>query len=171
MTGNYVVRPYHAEDAERITKFAQHPTDCLFFFPAASFPLSPATLQLEASRRHRPTVAMSDGLVVGYANFIHVGATCSIGNLIVAPDYRRKGVADSLLLAMEMAALTEYGAGTIAIGCFRQNLPALHLFKKRRYCTTGERRVTAASGNVYELVLMEKHMQKSTNTISTRENA
>lgn len=50
--------------------------------------------------RHVFLIAAAGETVLGYANFLHVLDEGDIGNVAVAPEYRRQGVADALLDAL-----------------------------------------------------------------------
>ena len=50
--------------------------------------------------RHVFLVAAAGETVLGYANFLHVLDEGDIGNVAVAPEYRRQGIADALLDAL-----------------------------------------------------------------------
>lgn len=50
--------------------------------------------------RHVFLIAAAGETVLGYANFLHVLDEGDIGNVAVAPEYRRQGIADALLEAL-----------------------------------------------------------------------
>ena len=50
--------------------------------------------------RHVFLIAAAGETVLGYANFLHVLDEGDIGNVAVAPEFRRQGVADALLEAL-----------------------------------------------------------------------
>ena len=50
--------------------------------------------------RHVFLIASAEETVLGYANFLHVLDEGDIGNVAVAPEYRRQGIADALLEAL-----------------------------------------------------------------------
>ena len=50
--------------------------------------------------RHVFLIAAVGETVLGYANFLHVLDEGDIGNVAVAPEHRRQGIADALLDAL-----------------------------------------------------------------------
>ena len=81
--------------------------------------------------RHVFLIAAAGETVLGYANFLHVLDEGDIGNVAVAPEYRRQGVADALLdaLCARAAALD-----------LVSNAPAIALYRKNGFQTVGQRR-------------------------------
>jgi ribosomal protein S18 acetylase RimI-like enzyme len=167
----YAIRPLRFGDAATIVQFPRDVEESLLFFPTAAYPLSSARLLHEAAVRYHPTVVVSGGRVVGYANFINVGETCSIGNLIVAPTDRRNGVAQALLLTLETTAQAEYRARYVEASCFRHNMAALQLFGKCGYSTVGDKVINAANGCSYSLVQMTKRVTHPAITSAERGGA
>ena len=125
-------RPLDAADAGAICTFAQSEQELFFAFPKAAFPLTPETLVQTAKQRLSPTVVLHDGDVVGYANFIKVKERgfCAIGNLMVHPDHRRKGVASYLVGVMVRQATEIYCARFVRTACFSHNQAAYQLYHK-----------------------------------------
>lgn len=68
-------------------------------FPKADYPLSPQQLIEAMKQRFECIIALCNNEIVGYANFYEVikGKYCSIGNMIVNPNYRNQGVATFLI--------------------------------------------------------------------------
>ena len=125
-------RPLEEADAGVICTFPQSCEELFFAFPAAAFPLTPKTLLDAAQERFSPTVVLSDGEVAGYANFIKVKEKgfCAIGNLMVHPNHRRKGVATYLVNLMVRQATELYCARFIRAACFSHNQAAYQLYHK-----------------------------------------
>ena len=75
----------------------------------------------------------------GYANFLHVLDEGDIGNVAVAPEYRRQGVADALLDALcARAAALDLAFLTLEVRL--SNAPAIALYRKHGFQTVGQRR-------------------------------
>ncbi len=125
-------RPLEPADADTICTFAQSEEELFFALPEADFPLTPEALLQTAGRRLSPTVVLLDGDVVGYANFLKVKERgfCAIGNLMVHPDHRRKGVASYLVEVMVRQATEIYCARFARAACFSHNQAAYQLFHK-----------------------------------------
>ena len=69
-------------------------------------------------------IAAAGETVLGYANFLHVLDEGDIGNVAVAPEHRRQGIADALLDAL----------------CARAAALAIALYRKHGFQTVGQRR-------------------------------
>ena len=77
--------------------------------------------------------------VLGYANFLHVLDEGDIGNVAVAPEFRRQGVADALLEALcARAAALDLAFLTLEVRA--SNAPAIALYRKHGFQTVGQRR-------------------------------
>lgn len=65
-----------------------------FMYPKAVFPLTIDQLKSSIDCRFDSTVILSEETIVGFGNFYEVikDQYCSIGNVIVNPLYRGKGV-------------------------------------------------------------------------------
>ena len=79
--------------------------------------------------RFSQTVVLEGDQVVAYANFVKVkeNGFCAIGDLMVHPDHRRKGVATYLIEVMIRAAFETYCARFLRVSCFSHNQGAYQL--------------------------------------------
>lgn len=120
------------KDARIICGFAQSAEELFFAFPKEAFPLAPDQFLSTARQRLSPTVVMLKESVVGYANFITVKEKgfCALGNLMVHPDHRRKGVASYLVAQMVRKAAAQYCARFIRTACFSHNQAAYQMYHK-----------------------------------------
>ncbi len=120
-------RPATAQDIPTICSFAQSAEELFFLFPKADFPLTPAQLQGAIAQRADATVVELDGAVVGFANFYRWehGGSCAIGNVIVAPAARGRGVGRYLIERMIDLAFTRHQAGEVTVSCFNGNVAGL----------------------------------------------
>lgn len=125
-------RPLIDADIERICTFPRDARELYFLFPKASWPLTPEQVRESLGARRDPTVVLQGGKVVGYANFatFDEGRSASVGNVSVAPDTRRAGVAKYLLHAMMDRAFGHHGLPELVLRCFNTNTPALILYGK-----------------------------------------
>lgn len=89
--------------------------------------------------RHVFLVAMAGETVLGYANFLHVLDEGDIGNVAVAPAYRRQGVADALLEAL-CARAVALNLAFLTLEVRASNAPAIALYRKHGFQTVGQRR-------------------------------
>ena len=124
-------RPYLKSDLQAICSFSQDEKELFYFYPKAMYPLTPEQLQSTIEQRSDSTVVEYDGVVVGFANFYRwEGGTCCIGNVVVAPRARGKGVAKYLIQTMIALASSRHAATEIQIACFNQNTSGLLLYTK-----------------------------------------
>ena len=122
-------------DLETICSFPQDENELFFMFPKASYPLTIEQLHASIISRSDSTVIIADNQVVGFANFYEatIGEHCSIGNVIIQPDYRGKGIGRYLIQTMEKIAIEKYHAKEIHISCFNQNTGGLLFYSKLGY--------------------------------------
>lgn len=105
-----------------------------------SAPWTRAQLQSQLpDDRHVFLVAAAGETVLGYANFLHVLDEGDIGNVAVAPERRRQGIADALLDALcARAAALDLAFLTLEVRV--SNAPAIALYRKHGFQTVGQRR-------------------------------
>ena len=74
-------------------------------------------------------------LVVGFANFYEVRESqyCAIGNVIVSPYFRYRGVGTFLINAMEDIGKKKYNVSEFHLSCFDANTNGLLLYTKLGY--------------------------------------
>jgi ribosomal protein S18 acetylase RimI-like enzyme len=125
-------RTVQAQDIARICSFARTEEEQFFFFPAATWPLTEEQLQASVDKRSDSTVIELDGVVVGFANFYkwEQAGTCTIGNLIVDPAIRGKGIGARLIEQMIDIARTRHQASEVTLSCFNSNVAGLLLYPK-----------------------------------------
>lgn len=125
-------RAVQAQDIAHICSFARTEEEQFFFFPAATWPLTEAQLQASVDKRSDSTVIELDGVVVGFANFYkwEQAGTCTIGNVIVDPQTRGKGIGAQLIKQMIDIARTRHQAGEVTLSCFNSNVAGLLLYPK-----------------------------------------
>lgn len=101
-------------------------------FPKAEFPLAPSLLQESIAQRSNSTVVELDGEVVAFANFYRweTGGSCSIGNVIVSPLARGRGIGRYLIEQMTNLAFSKHLATEVTVSCFNQNVAGLLLYSK-----------------------------------------
>lgn len=126
------VHPVTEADISEICSFAKSADELYFFFPKARFPLTPEQLSEAIGQRSDSTVIEEDGKVLGFANFYRWGlqSTCSIGNVVVSPQARNRGIAKFLMGHMLSLAYTKYNASEVTVSCFNFNTAGLLLYPK-----------------------------------------
>ena len=125
-------RAVQAQDIARICGFARTEEEQFYFFPAATWPLTEAQLQASVDKRSDSTVIELDGVVVGFANFYkwENAGTCTVGNVIVDPQTRGKGIGAQLIKQMIDIARTRHQASEVTLSCFHSNVAGLLLYPK-----------------------------------------
>ena len=120
------------EDVLRICSFPQTAEELFFLFPKAIHPLTSEQLRRAIEQRFDSTVVLLDDQVCGFANFYarEVSGRCAIGNVVVAPEARAKGVGRYLIETMSRKALLRYRAEEVRISCFNGNVAGLLLYAK-----------------------------------------
>ena len=123
-------RPVEEQDLPTLCGFAQNAEELFFFFPKARYPLTPAQLRENIAQRSDSTVVLLEGQVVGLANFYRWerGGQCWIGNVIVAPSTRGRGVARYLIERMIECAYARHQAAEVHLSCFNHNTAGLLLY-------------------------------------------
>lgn len=125
-------RPVQDMDIPMICSFPQSEEELFFMFPRASYPLTVEQLSKAISVRFDSTVIECGGEIAGFANFheVHLGENCSIGNVIIRPDMRGKGVGRYLITTMISIAAEKYHVKTVKLACFNHNINGLLLYNR-----------------------------------------
>jgi len=154
--GHRVLEP---ADALIIREFPKSQKELFFMFPTATFPLTAERLLKKAGERLSPTVALLDGQVAGYANIISCkGAACTVGNVVVGPEFRRHGVGAYLMQTLAEKARKEHGAARLRASCFNENTEALVFYAKLGFAPAGMEMRTDPEGKAVALIHMEKDL-------------
>ena len=104
-----------------------------------SDPWSPASIASELSNPLSLWfVAVDNGRTVGYVGSQSVLDGADMMNIAVDPDYRRQGVAEALVAALEKA-LKEKGVIFLMLEVRESNLPAVSLYEKLGFFIVGKR--------------------------------
>lgn len=108
----------------------------------ACFSLPWTRQMLESQLRggdHIFLAAVSGERVLGYVGLMFVLDEGYISNVAVAPDCRRKGVADGLISALE-ARCREKGLAFMTLEVRSGNAPAIALYEKHGFVPVGSRK-------------------------------
>ena len=103
------------------------------------FPADPWPEDLLSRLRERITAAVGDGAVLGYLVFSSVLDEGSIDNIAVAPEARRRGIADALVSDAAGRARAA-GLSFITLEFRASNGPAIALYEKHGFREAGRRR-------------------------------
>lgn len=149
-------RPVADKDIQLICGFPQNEDELFFMFPKAEFPLAPSQLQEAIAQRSDSTVVELDGEVVAFANFYRweIGGCCSIGNVIVSPVARGRGVGRYLIEQMISRAFSIHQAAEVTVSCFNQNVAGLLLYPKLGFCPYAVEERKDKKGNRVALIHM-----------------
>ena len=125
-------RPVAENDIQLLCGFPQSEDELFFLFPKAEFPLAAPQLQEAIAQRSDSTVVELGGEVVAFANFYRweTGGCCSIGNVIVSPLARGRGIGRYLIEQMTNLAFSKHLATEVTVSCFNQNVAGLLLYPK-----------------------------------------
>lgn len=125
-------RPAKETDIPIICGFPQSEEELFFLFPKATYPLTPSQLREAILQRADSTVVEHSGEIAGFANFYRweTGGCCSIGNVIVSPVDRGRGVGRYLIERMIDLAFSKHQAAKVTVSCFNQNIAGLLLYPK-----------------------------------------
>ncbi len=132
-------RPATANDLAQVVTFPQNRDELFFCFPRAAWPLDIGQLAATMAERRESTVVELDGQLAGFANFFQwqYGEFCALGNLMVAPWARGRGVAQYLIGVMEEQARAHYQARLMKVSCFNGNAAGLLLYPRLGYQLAG----------------------------------
>jgi len=128
---NFTHRPVQESDLEIISGFAVDEKELFFFYPKATFPLTPDQLRLSIESRRDSTVVEMNGEVTGFANFYQweQRGYCSIGNVVISQSARGLGACRYLMQVMIALASENYQTKEVRIACFNENTAALLLYR------------------------------------------
>lgn len=126
-----VCRGVQPADLAAICAIPASREELFYAFPAAEvFPLTEPVLAATIAARSDSTVVEVDGEVAAFANFYRWGeAGCTLGNLMVAPAFRGRGVARYLVRHMMGLAYRQHGASRLQLSCFNRNTAGLYLYQ------------------------------------------
>jgi len=139
MSTQFSHRPAQAEDLEQVLHFVCNADELFYAFPRAHWPLTRGQLAAAHAERRGNTLALLDGRPAGFANFYQSvpGDYCALGNLMIAPWARSRGVASYLTGVMERQAVSDFAARELRISCFCDNTPGLLLYARLGYPPCG----------------------------------
>ena len=131
MSLKYVIRPMTEEDTFTVSQIEEE----IFSLPWSQKSFSDACSNAD----NVYLVCEMDGVIAGYCGMWTVLGEGNITNMAVSPDYRRCGIAQTLMQAME-----EYGEDKKVTSYFlevrQSNAPAIALYEKMGYKNIGIRK-------------------------------
>lgn len=125
-------RPVQTADLRHICRFATSAEELFFAYPKARYPLDEAQLAAAIAQRAHATVVELDGAAVAFANFYRWehGGSCAIGNVLVDPAQRGRGVGRFLIEQMCQLAWQHYAASEVSVSCFNHNTGGLLFYPR-----------------------------------------
>jgi ribosomal protein S18 acetylase RimI-like enzyme len=125
-------RPFQEADAPAICTFPRSAEELFYIFPKAAYPLALNHLATAVSQCHDPTVGLLDSRIAGYIGFeeVHARKFCTIGNLVVHPEFRREGMGSYLVDIMVQRAFEHYAVRFVRASCLSHNRPAYTMYHK-----------------------------------------
>ncbi|MBA1228314.1 GNAT family N-acetyltransferase [Pseudomonas viridiflava] len=128
----FLHRPLEEKDIPIICELPQNADELFYMFPRATYPLTPAQLADALETRYDSIVIEMDGEVVGYANFSRCDfrGRCALGNVIIAPKARSKGVGRYMISCMMDIAFDKHEATELIASCYNHNVPGLLFYPR-----------------------------------------
>lgn len=128
----FLHRPLEEKDIAVVCELPQNADELFYMFPRAVFPLTPSQLRDALESRYDSTVIEMNGDVVGYANFsrCEFRGRCSLGNVIIAPKARSKGVGRYMISCMMDIAFDKHEAKELTASCYNHNVPGLLFYPR-----------------------------------------
>jgi RimJ/RimL family protein N-acetyltransferase len=128
----FLHRPLEEKDIPVICGFPQSADELFYMFPKATYPLTSHQLKEAIAHCSDSTVIEMDGTVVGFANFSRweFRGRCSLGNVIISPSARSRGVGRYLIGYMIDIAFEKHEAREVTASCFNRNVPGLLFYPK-----------------------------------------
>ncbi len=158
MIENLSYRAIGENDFETICGFPQSPEELFFMFPKAKFPLTVNQLKTAVEARFDSTVILFGEEIAGFANFYEVkeNGHCSIGNVIVNPDFRNKGIGKFLIKTMESIGTGKYNVSEFRLSCFNTNMTGILLYSKLGYKPYEIEKWTNHENETFALIEMKR---------------
>lgn len=153
-------RPVQASDIPTVCTFAQSADEAFFFFPKCTWPLTAEQLAAAVAQRSDSSVVVEDDQVLAFANFYQweQGGTCSLGNVLVAPEARGRGVARYLVEQMIEVARSRHQAREMKVSCFNHNTAGLLLYPQLGFVPFGIEERQGPDGTRVALVQMRQSL-------------
>ncbi|MFD2641903.1 GNAT family N-acetyltransferase [Pseudomonas japonica] len=151
-------RPVQAADIPAICGFAQSADEAFFFFPKCTWPVTPEQLAAAIAQRSDSSVVVEGDEVLAFANFYQweQGGVCSLGNVLVSPAARGRGVARFLVEQMIEVARQRHQAREMKVSCFNHNTAGLLLYPQLGFLPFGIEERQDHAGRRVALVQMRQ---------------
>jgi len=151
-------RTVESFDFETVCALPQNLEELFFMFPKAEYPLTVNQLEAAVKSRFDSTVILYDEEIVGFANFYEVNRNdyCSIGNVIVKSNFRKKGIGGFLIETMENIGIERYNVSEFRLSCFNTNTNGILLYSKLGYKPYEIEKRISRENEILALIKMNK---------------
>ncbi|WP_455220253.1 N-acetyltransferase family protein [Kaarinaea lacus] len=125
------IRPAVLDDLVTITQLLTTPDELFLVYPNGRFPFTIPQAQKLYNERFEFTVLSDGDTIAGFANLYdrQQDDHAFIGNVFIAPEYRRQGLGKLLLTYMIKAAFEKYRLREVRLSVFSDNAPAIALYQ------------------------------------------
>ncbi|HEY5601687.1 MAG TPA: GNAT family N-acetyltransferase [Gammaproteobacteria bacterium] len=126
------IRAAKPDDLPAITRLFTSRDELFLVYPKGRFPFTLQQAVQLYTERFEFTVVCDGDTIIGLANLynrLH-NDSAFIGNVFIAPDYRRQGLGKLLLHYMIKAMFEKYSMREARLSVFADNLPALNLYQQ-----------------------------------------
>ena len=135
-------------------------------YPNGHYPLTIDQVKKLSQIRKELTVAVDEeGEVIGFANLYNFerGKTAFIGNVVIDPGYRGKGLGKAIISHILEKAFGHYDLPEVQISVFSENTPALFLYSSFGFVPYGIEERCDPKGKRVALIHMklERNQYKS----------
>ena len=127
------LREADTQDFEAIVRLVPTRDDLFLVYPKGKYPFSVDQVHSLAKSRKELTVAVEREGVIGFANLydIEKGKWAFVGNVVVAREFRSRGVGRLLVSHMIQKAFDKYGVSEVRISVFNES--ALNIARSGRW--------------------------------------
>ena len=124
------LREANEADIEDICRLFTSEQELFWIYPNGHYPFTPNELRELYAVRRDLTVALNGDHVVGFANLydLEPDSHVFIGNVVVAPEFRGKGLGRTLVAHMLGLAKDKYSLPEVRISVFSDNTKAVLLY-------------------------------------------
>lgn len=145
------------EEIVTICSFFIDPQELAYTYPFAKYPMDEYQLRnFMNGRSDFTTIINNISQVIAFASIynIEMDSHCFLGNLIVHPDYRRMGLAKTIVNEIAKIAHSKYGAEYLKLNCWKDNTDGINFYRHMGFTTnkTITRYIVNRNVTVYELV-------------------
>lgn len=131
------IRAAVSDDLVAITNLLATPDELFLVYPKGRFPFTIPQAQKLFNERFEFTVLCDGDKIAGFANLYdrQQDEHAFIGNVFIAPEYRRQGLGKLLLNYMIKAAFAKYRFREVRLSVFSDNAPAVTLYESLGFRT------------------------------------